>query len=77
MARWLALSAGAVGGPPEKLSPPDVIERRKYVELAIDVLREIHKTPDGKATLKRLAAEADFAPLRSDPGFQELLKSSP
>lgn len=77
LARWLALAAGAVGGPPEKLNPPDVIERRKYVELAIDVLREIRKTPDGKATLNRLATEADFAPLRSDPGFQELLKTSP
>jgi tetratricopeptide (TPR) repeat protein len=77
LARWLALAAGAVGGPPEKLNPPDVIERRKYVELAIELLSEIRKTPNGKDTLQRLADEGDFASLRSDPGFQILLKTAP
>jgi tetratricopeptide (TPR) repeat protein len=76
-ARWLSLAAAAVGEPTEKMNPPDVIERRKYVSLAIDILREVRSSPDGPATLQRLATEADFTPLRSEPRFQELLKAIP
>lgn len=75
--RWLALAAAAVGGPPEKLNPPDVIERLKYVQLAVELLREIRNAPDGQAALQRLADDADFAALWSEPGFQALLKKSP
>jgi hypothetical protein len=71
-----ALAAAGVGhGKSErKISSEERAQRQRYLDLALESLRQA--TAKGYEDIRSLRTEPDLDPLRQEPGFQQLLRES-